>query len=382
LRAAPKRERGPLYWLATHAAETRPTLLIVDDAHWADEPSLRLLAFVHGRIRDQPIGLLVAARSGEPGAGGFLAHLAGEAGVTVCEPAPLSGAAVTALIQERLPDADAAFCGRCRELTAGNPLGVREVLLAIADCPLAVVDRDLETIAERAARSLSRSVLRRLGSLPPDARALADAVSVFEVDAELQWAAALADLEPAAALAALDQLERADILTGEDRLTFTHPLLCATVYRALPRGRKARLHRRAADVLQAAHLGPEWVAPHLLAAPPTGDREVVEALLNAARCAMAHGVPASAAHYLERALREPPSDEERVDVLAGLGRAEASFAQRRAIEHLEAAIDLAGEPARRAGLALELGRALHDAGRPADARRIRARAERARGRRW
>jgi hypothetical protein len=291
-----------LYWLATHAAETRPTLLIVDDAHSADEPSLRLLAFVHGRIRDRPIGLLVAARSGEPGAGGFLAHLAGEAGVTVCEPAPLSRAAVTVLIQERLPDADAAFCGRCHELTAGNPLCVREVLLAIADCPLAVVDRDLETIAERAARSLSRSVLRRLGSLPPDARALADAVSVFEVDAELQWAAALADLEPAAALAALDQLERADILTGEDRLTFTHPLLRATVYRALPRGRKALLHRRAADVLQAAHLRPECVAAHLLAAPPTGDREVVEALLDAARCAMAHGVPASAAHYVERAL--------------------------------------------------------------------------------
>jgi DNA-binding CsgD family transcriptional regulator len=356
-----------LYWLATHAAETRPTLLIVDDAHWADEPSLRLLAFVLGRIRDQPIGLLVAARTGEPGAGGLLGHLAAEAGVTVCEPAPLSAAAVTALIRERLPEADADFCARCHELTAGNPLGVREVLLAITECPPAAAERDLETIAERAARSLSRSVLRRLAALPGEARALADAMSVFEVDAELAWVAALAELEPAAALAAVDQLERADILTGEDQLRFRHPLLCATIYASLPRARKARLHRQAAGLLQAAHLGPECVAPHLLASPPAGDVEIVEALRDAARCAMAHGVPASAAHYLERALREPPHDRDRADVLTELGRAEASFAPDLATQHLEAAIGLTGEPELRAAIAVELGRALHDAGRPEDA---------------
>jgi DNA-binding CsgD family transcriptional regulator len=356
-----------LHWLAIRAAEVQPTLLVVDDAHWADEPSLRLLAYLLGRIRDQPIGVLVAARSGESDRAGLLAHLAGERDVIVCEPAPLSATAITTLIRERLPEADATFCQRCHELTAGNPLGVREVLLAIADCPPAATGRDLEAIAERAARSLSRSVLRRMAALPPDARALADAVSVFEVDAELQWAATLADLEPPAALAALDRLERADILKGEDPLTFTHPLLSATVYRALPHGRKGQLHRRAATVLQAAHLRPECVAPHLLASPPVGDAAVVESLRDAARCAMAHGVTASAAHYLERALREPPSDECRVELLVELGQAEASFAPQRAIEHLEAAIGLARDPEQRAELAVGLGRALHDAGRPEDA---------------
>jgi DNA-binding CsgD family transcriptional regulator len=192
-------------------------------------------------------------------------------------------------------------------------------------------------------------------------------MSVFEVDAELPWAAALAGLEPATALAALDQLERVDILRGEDQLVFTHPLLRTSVYRALSRARRGQLHRRAAGVLQAAHLGPECVAPHLLASPPADDHEVVEALRDAARCAMAHGVPASAAHYLERALREPPHDEERASVLAELGRAEASFAPDLATQHLEAALELAGDPSQRAAIAVELGRALHDAGRPEDA---------------
>jgi tetratricopeptide (TPR) repeat protein len=356
-----------LYWLVVRAAEAQPTLLVIDDAHWADEPSLRLLTYLVDRIRDQPVGVLVAARSGETDAAGLLAHLAGDRDVTVCEPAPLSVAAITTLIQQRLPDADEMFCRRCHELTAGNPLGVREVLLAIANCQAAATARDLETIADRAAHSLSRSVLRRLASLIPEARALADAMSVFEVRAELQWAAALVDLEPAAALAALDQLERVDILRGEDEFVFTHPLLRTIIYRALPRGRKGQLHRRAATVLHAAHLSPECVASHLLASPATGDGEVVEILRDAARCAMAHGVPASAARYLERALREPPSDECRVQLLAELGLAEASSAPHRAIEHLEAAIDLARDPEQRAALAVGLGRALHDAGRPEDA---------------
>ncbi|MBV9940579.1 MAG: AAA family ATPase [Solirubrobacterales bacterium] len=234
-----------LYWLAARAAETQPTLLIVDDAHWADEPSLRLLAFVLGRIRGQALGLLVAARRGEPGAAGLLTPLASRPEVIVCEPAPLSAHAVTALIQARLPDTNDAFCRRCWELTAGNPLGVRELLLAITDCPPAAADRDLETVARRAARSLSRSVLRRMASLPPEARGLADAVSVFEVGVELQWAAELAGLEPAAALAAVDRLERADILTGEDPLAFTHPLLCATVIARSARAAERCQPRRA-----------------------------------------------------------------------------------------------------------------------------------------
>ena len=356
-----------LFWLTVRAAEDRPTLLVVDDAHWADEASLRMLGYLLGRIRDHPVGLLVAARTGESGAGGLLTQLVGEPSVTVCEPGPLSVAAVSTLIKERIPTADDTFCERCWQLTAGNPLGVRELLLAIAASDGEVAPLDLDAIAERAARSLSRSVLRRLGSLSDDAQALAEAISVFEAGVELQWAASLADIDHAAALAAADELARADILTSSDPLSFTHPLLRATVYGALPRGRKAVTHRRAAGVLLAVHAPSEQVAAHLLESPPAGDPEVVEALRSAARRAMAHGVLSSAADYLRRALREPPHERARAALLAELGRAEAGFAPRQAIAHFEQAIDGTDGPKERAVLALELGRALHDAGRPEDA---------------
>ena len=170
-----------------------------------------------------------------------------------------------------------------------------------------------------------------------------------------------------AALAAADELSRADILAADDPLAFTHPLLRAAVYGSLPRQRRAETHGRAAAVLLAAHAPSEQVAAHLLETPPAGDPEVVAALRAAARTAMAHGVPSSAVSYLERALREPPPAALLADVLAEIGRAEANIAPHRAIEYLERASDLTPEPTARAALAIVLGRALHDAGRPADA---------------
>ena len=39
-----------LYWLTSNLADRAPLLLAVDDAHWADEPSLRFLAYLARRV--------------------------------------------------------------------------------------------------------------------------------------------------------------------------------------------------------------------------------------------------------------------------------------------------------------------------------------------
>ena len=51
-----------LYWLVVGLAAERPQLLVVDDAHWADEASLRFLLFLANRLDDSPVLLLVAQR--------------------------------------------------------------------------------------------------------------------------------------------------------------------------------------------------------------------------------------------------------------------------------------------------------------------------------
>jgi predicted ATPase len=121
-----------LYWLTVHAAMRVRLLVVVDDAQWADEPSLRFVLYLLGRIHDRPIALLVAARSGQPDEGGLVEQLSAHPVISILAPGPLGPAAVAELVRRRFPDADAAWCRRCFELTRGNPLQARELLAAVA----------------------------------------------------------------------------------------------------------------------------------------------------------------------------------------------------------------------------------------------------------
>ena len=57
-----------LYWLTLNLAEQRPIAIIVDDVPWADDLSLRFLAYLAERLEDAPVALVVAIRSGDTGA--------------------------------------------------------------------------------------------------------------------------------------------------------------------------------------------------------------------------------------------------------------------------------------------------------------------------
>ena len=294
-----------LYWLALRLAEREPLLVVVDDAHWADDPSLRWLIYLCGRISEAPIGVLVAARSGERDSD-LVDVLAVDPAARVHAVPPLGTGAVADLVRRRLAGAGEDFCRRCFELTAGNPLHLRALLAALEPSRRLRGEPDLAAGATTAARALERSVLRRLAAMGPSARALAEAVAVFEDDVPLDLAAALAALEPVVAAAAAGELARADVLQPGDPLGFIHPLLRAAVYGGLPERVRGDTHGRAARLLTAAGAPDEQVCAHLLEASATGDEGVVERLRVTARRALAHGAPASAVDYLRRALREPP----------------------------------------------------------------------------
>ena len=85
---------------------------------------------------------------------------------------------------------------------------------------------------------------------------------------------------------------------------------------------------------------------------------LVKTMLEASAEALARGDPDTAASFMRRALREPPAVEQRSEVFRRLGLAEAALRDRAAFAHLEAAIEASADPAARAGIALELSRAL------------------------
>ena len=66
-----------LYWLVVRLAEREPLLFVIDDAHWADAPSLRFVVYCR-RLSEHPIAVLVRARAGELGEGELLRQLSGE----------------------------------------------------------------------------------------------------------------------------------------------------------------------------------------------------------------------------------------------------------------------------------------------------------------
>ena len=87
-----------LYWLAANLSVDRPLLLAVDDAHWADEPSVRWLTYLARRLEGLMVVLLVALRPCDPAfASASLLALRAEAQM-ILRPTLLSQRAVSALV--------------------------------------------------------------------------------------------------------------------------------------------------------------------------------------------------------------------------------------------------------------------------------------------
>ena len=101
----------------------------------------------------------------------------------------------------------------------------------------------------------------------------------------------------------------------------------------------------------------------------------VDRLLDAARTATRTGAPESAAHYLRRALAEPPQQDQRSSILLALGIAEARAGLAEWRSHLEDAVESAMNDATRVEAAIVLGVALSRAQCPAAAVEVLDRAE-------
>src|SRR5262249_60522470 len=93
-----------LYWLCANVAAQRPLCLLVDDAHWADAPSLRFLAFLIPRLEELHAALVVASRPHEAGAAqqDLLAAVTADSSAEVVRLAPLTRSAVEQFLCDRL----------------------------------------------------------------------------------------------------------------------------------------------------------------------------------------------------------------------------------------------------------------------------------------
>ena len=340
-----------LYWLTANLAERSPLLVCVDDAHWADAASLRFLAYLAGRLAGMRALLVVGVRRFEPGAPAeLIAAIAAEQSAHEMRLSPLTAQATDALVRSRLSTQPAdGFSAACHRATGGNPQLIRELLAALAAEGIEPTPAGAEHVATLRADRIAGSVLARLGRVGAPAVAAAQAVAVLGREAMLELVARLAGLDPDEAAGTVESLVALEVLAPGEPIAFVHPIVRAAVYADLGVQERGDSHARAARLLAARGAGLDSVAAQIVATPPSDDGWAVSQLRMAARAALASGAPDATVAYLERALEESPSPEDRRDALLDLGRALFMLRDpRRSIHRLLEALELTEDPRRRA----------------------------------
>ncbi|MDN5915208.1 MAG: AAA family ATPase [Pseudonocardia sp.] len=344
-----------LYWLTANLADLGPVLLTVDDAQWADAPSLGALAYLARRIDELPVALLVAARPAGPDPDPVAIKAIRERCVVVLRPGPLSRRGTDALIRERLADGGTeTFDAACHEATRGNPFLMRALLLALAADGVRPDDDGARAVARRAPAVVATSVDDRLRYAGPAATAVATAVAALGGHAQLRHVAGLTGLDPGEVADLIATLAETGLVRDGRPICFTHPLVGQAVANLTTPRERHRTHRAAARILAAEGAPPELVATHLLQTEALGDPEVVEPLRAAARIALAKGAPESAISYLRRAQEEPPPAQAHTGLLFELGTATVRVSYSDGVALLEDALAAAVDPVQRARIALEL----------------------------
>lgn len=286
----PQGLRDGLDWVLTHLVVKRaPVTLVLDDAHWADPESLGWLAAFAPRVEHLPLLLVVAYRPDElPADADAFRRLPGRAGQRPLPLAPLTPAAVAALVREWIGDhADDAFCQEAWAVTTGNPFEAVELAAKVRDKGLPPVEANAPLLRDLAAAQRGSGLVARLERLGSSTVRFAWACAVLGTAIPQDLAARVAALGAEEAVDATGRLRDARILSAATEepdagLEFVHPLIATGIYRAIPDALRVALHGKAAAAVVDAGLGPSAAARHLLETHPENDPWVVRILREAA----------------------------------------------------------------------------------------------------
>ncbi len=360
-----------LFWLIVELAGSKPLLLTVDDAHWADPMSLRLVSYLARRLDGLPILLIVASRpADESEEEVVLRGLQALPQTALVRPSPLTDIETGRLIDACGfgPGAHPDFVSACHHATGGVPLLLVELARKLKSDGFTGTEAEAHAVTAIAPETLSTWVLGRLGALGRDAHALASAYAILGEAASLKDAAALAGLRAGDAGTAADALITARILAPGRPHHFIHPIVRTAVYESLPPVRRAESHRQAARLADADGAPAALVGAHLLASEPSGDAWTVDVLRRAAADSVASGALPAAVKYLERAIEEVPALAARGQLLAELGAVQQHTSLPDAVRSMRAALELERDQRCRAEIHLTLGKALFTNGAYAQAR--------------
>jgi hypothetical protein len=216
-------------------AALTPTIVVIEDLHWAEEPLVEMLE----RMIARSTGPLLLIATGRPEFGERRLGWSARPGVSQISLEPLTDAASRELVAELLPQSDGEVRGRVVATAEGNPFFAEELARHLSD-----EHGDLAEVPNTV-----RAVLAaRVDRLPEgEKQVLQDAAVVGRVF----WASTLDSIEPRSGLPeALRALEDRELvvthptssLPGNTELSFRHGLTREVAYRSIPRAQRCRAH--------------------------------------------------------------------------------------------------------------------------------------------
>ncbi|MDP9847032.1 ATP-binding protein [Streptosporangium lutulentum] len=328
------------------AAGDAGLLLILDDLHWADVPSIRLLQAVTSTVADSRLLVIGLCRtrdaSSHAGPAEALRPLTRERAVTRLSLgglAPAEVAELAARVLGRRPEP--ALLRTVDERAEGNPLFVLELLRLVET--IGSLDPGLPG-------GVRHVVGRRLDGLPPETRRLLRHAAVLGREFTGEAVGALVGEEIEDVLDLLDPALAANVIRADGHsLRFTHVLTQEVLYAELPTVARRRLHAQAADVVRSTSAGEipvDALAYHLRQSAPLGNaEEALRATRTAATRARAQLAYEHAAFQYRAALDlltlVPYGAAQRPELLLELARCEfRSGAVEEAWRSCQAAADL------------------------------------------
>ena len=335
-------------------AASRPLVLVLDDLHWADKPSLLLLQFLAREMGAMRVLLVATYRDVELRRQHPLAATLGElAREPLCSRLALRGltpsdvAAFLATVTGAPPTE--RTIAAIYDMTEGNPFFIGEIVRLLLDRGRADAGDD-PSWSLTLPQGVREAIGRRLGTLSEECNRVLTLAAVLGREFRLGELRQLADLDTARLLEVLHEAVDARIVApvtrgaggrAATRYAFAHALIRETLYEELTAPMRLRLHQRAGEVVEEAHAPDRApvlaeLAHHFYQAAAGGQAEkaITYAVAAAERASAALAYEEAVGHY-ERALEAldcaPRRDDERRSLLLlGLGEARMGAREREA----------------------------------------------------
>ena len=308
-------------WLSVGGVD-RPRLLVLDDLHWADKPTLLLLRHL---ISNPPVGLMILCTYRDTDVdrthplSSMLADFRRMPAVTRIALDGLGDDGVRDLLIRTgghdLDEIGVAFAERVQRETSGNPFFLGEVLRHLTETG-ALYERDGRWVSDLSPEEagipegIREVVGRRLSRLGDGVESVLRSAAVIGYEFDVDLLADVVGRDADDVLDALDTAQAANLVIeiGVDRHRFAHALVRETLHEELSSSRRARQHRKVAEALEARHADDiddvvTELATHWAEASAGGDpTRAIELAIRAGELAEDRSAHENAARWFEQAL--------------------------------------------------------------------------------